>query len=609
MKIVELTQGSSAWHAHRASHLNASDAPAMLGISPYKARSELLRETATGVSAEIDEATQRRFDDGHRYEALARPLAEEIVGEDLFPCVGTEGKYSASFDGLTLMSDTAFEHKSLNDALRAVMVEGCKGADLPEHYRVQMEQQCMVSGADSVLFMASKWNGDQLVEERHCWYYADLDLRARIVAGWEQFEADVSAFVPEASAAPAATGKAPETLPALAIQVTGMVTASNLAEFKASALAVLDGINRDLQTDEDFANAEKTVKWCHGVEERLEATKQAVLGQTADIDAVFRTMDEVSAETRRIRLELDKLVKAEKDNRKNEIVQKGVTAVRAHYDSINETLGEHRFQPPQSLTLDVAAAIRGKKSLTSMRDAVGAVVANLKIDASQRAERVRVNLAILAEHDQHASLFADRVALCASKAPEDMRNLVAARIGEFEKREADRLEQERDRIRAEEAEKLRQEQQAEAERVEREQAAAREAEAADAAAKAAGESTQSTSVTDERMASAIEHGMTGVDYSTGGSATAATPVTHSQAAPRLVERVVAAVQSDARIKLGDINVRIAPLAITADGLAQLGFQSVGNERAAKLYRESDFPLICANLAARLTAAAEEQLAA
>lgn len=102
MNIIKLVQGTPEWHAHRSSHFNASDAPAMLGISKHTSRNKLLERMATGIASEVDPATQRRFDDGHRFEALARPLAEEIVGDDLYPIVGSEGKLSASFDGVTL---------------------------------------------------------------------------------------------------------------------------------------------------------------------------------------------------------------------------------------------------------------------------------------------------------------------------------------------------------------------------------------------------------------------------------------------------------------------------------------------------------------------------
>ena len=88
MEIVNLVQGSAEWLAHRQQHYNASDAPAMMGCSPYKTRDELIRELATGITAEVSVETQSIFDAGHRFEALARPLAEEIIGEDLYPVTG-----------------------------------------------------------------------------------------------------------------------------------------------------------------------------------------------------------------------------------------------------------------------------------------------------------------------------------------------------------------------------------------------------------------------------------------------------------------------------------------------------------------------------------------
>jgi len=51
----------------------------------------------------------------------------------------------------------------------------------------------------------------------------------------------------------------------------------------------------------------------------------------------------------------------------------------------------------------------------------------------------------------------------------------------------------------------------------------------------------------------------------------------------------------ATIKLGQINERLSPIQITAAGLAELGFQPVGKEKAAVLYAESQFPRICVAL--------------
>lgn len=85
MKTLNLQQGSPEWLAARAKMFTASEAPAMMGASPYMTRNELLHQKHTGIQKEVDAATQRVFDNGHRVEALARPIAEQIIGEELYP--------------------------------------------------------------------------------------------------------------------------------------------------------------------------------------------------------------------------------------------------------------------------------------------------------------------------------------------------------------------------------------------------------------------------------------------------------------------------------------------------------------------------------------------
>jgi putative phage-type endonuclease len=446
MNTHNLIQGSPEWMAYRAQHFNASDAPAMMGCSAYKTRSQLLHEMHTGLAPEVDAGTQRRFDDGHRFEALARPLAEKIVGEELYPVTGSQGKLSASFDGLTMAEDVGFEHKTLNSELRDLLGKGLDGEFLPMQYRVQMEQQLMVSQASRILFMASKWESDTLIEELHCWYEPDGDLRGKILAGWAQFEQDLAAYQPEEVSAPAAAGHTPETLPALRIEVTGMVTASNLEAYKSHALAVFSGINRELKTDQQFADAEKVVKWCGDVETRLAAAKQHALSQTESIDALFRAIDDISTEARRVRLELDKLVKARKEAVRLEIVQEGQMALVQHMAALNLRIGKP-YMP--TIPADFGGAVKGKRTVESLRDAVSTTLANAKIEASAIADRISLNLAVLrADAANHAFLFAD-TAQIVLKAHDDFSALVKARIAEHAQKEAARIEAETARIRAE----------------------------------------------------------------------------------------------------------------------------------------------------------------
>lgn len=543
MQLHNLTQGSPEWHAYRAQHFNASDAPAMMGCSPYKTRTQLLHELHTGLTPEVDAAQQRRFDDGHRYEALARPLAEEFIGQELYPVVGSEGRYSASSDGLTMDETTGFEHKSLNEDLRVVMVEGCTGADLPLHYRVQMEQQLMVFSAEKILFMASTWAGDDLIEERHCWYESDATLRANIVAGWAQLSADLEAYVP-APVETKAVGRTPEALPALCIELTGAVTSSNLTEFKEHALTVFAGINRELSTDQEFADAEKAVKWCADVEGRLEAAKAHALSQTASIDLLFKTIDDITSEARSTRLELDKLVKARKEQLRLDAVREGQKALAEHISGLNTRLGKP-YMP--AVTADFGLAVKGKRTMESTRGAVNDELARAKIAASAIADRIQVNLSTLRElASEHASLFPDTPTIVL-KAHDDLTALVKSRIAEHQQAEAQRK---------------------------------------------AAEATQA--VIQQAAAPA--------------PAAAVTPLAPAAAPGlRVAMPQPRADDAGSTINLGGIADRLG-FSLTADFLSTLGFTPVATVKASRLYLESEFPEICAALVQHINQICEPQSA-
>lgn len=553
MLELQLTQGSPEWLSHRTKFRNASDTPAVTGSSAYKTRAAFLKERATGITPDVDAATQRRFDDGHRFEALARPLMEKILGEDLFPVVGVDGPWSASFDGLTMMGDVNAEHKTLNDAIRA-----CSSADeLPAMYREQMEHQMMVSGATKSLFMATKWKKNdageyELEEEKHFWYLPNGALRALIVAAWEQFEIDLANYKPE-EANPEVTGKAPESLPALRIEVTGMVTASNLEQFKAAALAVFRGINTELKTDQDFADAEKAVKFCKDAEERLDAAKDHALSQTESIDALFNTIDAIKEEARTVRLTLDKLVKAEKENRKAEIVRDAQLAFNDHYAALADRVGIGF----SVVHVSFAESIKGLKSLDSMRDKVSVALANAKIEANAIADRIEANRKTV----EDISLFPDFIQVCTKQA-DDFAALLAMRIGQRKEAEEKRLEAERELIRAEE--------QAKAQREAAEMAAAERSAA------------QAKALT-EAMAALPK-----VEQATEPKTDFPVLEQKQQVAD------VTPINEGKTLKLGEINARLG-YSVSAEFLASLGFVAT-TDRAAKLYREQDFPSICRKIA-------------
>lgn len=435
MKVIKgLIQGSPEWHAFRANHFNASEAAAIFGQHKYMSRNELLALKKTGIEKEINSFQQAKFDEGHETEALARPLVEDIIGEDLYPVVASDDDdwLAASFDGINMTDDILFEHKLLNKDLVAQV----KAGEMEPHYYWQLEQQLLISGADKVIFVTS----DGTAENLHWMEYRPVAGRAeQLIAGWKQFEADLAAYVPEAPKVEV-IGRAPDELPALHIEVTGMVTASNLDAFKANAIAVIQSINRDLSTDTDFANAEKTVKWLGGVEDKLKAAKEHALAQTQSIDALFKAIDSIGAEARATRLELEKLVKARKDGIRIEIQQAAQQALLDHMASLNKRLGGRVTMP--AYTADFASAMKGKKTVASLKDACDTLLAQAKIDTSAAADKIEINLNSLRElAKDHAFLFNDAQQLV-MKANEDLVLLINARITDHEAKEAARIEAE-----------------------------------------------------------------------------------------------------------------------------------------------------------------------
>lgn len=575
MKTVhEFQQGAPEWHAHRAAHFNASEAAAMLGIDPKTSRQKLVRMKATGITQEYTDWVQENvLDKGHEFEAMARPIAERIIGEDLYPITASiviDGlPLSASYDGTTMVEDRCWEHKRVNKELAASVDAGI----IPEDKRPQLEQQLLILGADSVMFMVSDGTEET---QRHVWYTSDAALRARIIAGWKQFALDVADYTPEPARAPAPTGKTPETLPALRIEVTGMVTASNLAEFKATALAAITSVNRDLKTDADFADAEKAVKWCGDIETRLAAAKSHALSQTTSIDELFRAIDDISAEARRVRLDLSKLVAAEKDNRRTEIHQGGIKRFQDHIAALNARLGKNYM--PAIPGVDFAGAIKGKRSLDSMQDAVDTHLANLKIAANEVADKIDGNLKWLREHAvSHAFLFADAAQLVL-KDGEAFAAIAQQRIDQHEAAERAKAEvaaeAARERIRAEEAAKLQREQE-ERERAEREAKAA-----ADKAVQAAQNQPQAAEV--HRVAPPQPQPVVAAPEPARAPATPSTPPT---------------------LRLGQIGDRLG-FNLTGDFLKELGFEPAAIDKRAMLFHEADFPRICRALIEHIESAME-----
>lgn len=547
MKIHNLIQGSPEWLAFRLSRHGASEAAAMLGVSTKVKRSELLRMKATGLPQEFSDWVQRNIlDYGHEVEALARPIVESMIGEDLYPATCSNeddgGNLSASCDGLTMLGDTVFEHKQWNEDL----AESVRAGVLPEEHRPQTQQQLLVTGADKVKFVVSDGTEANMVMMD---VYPDPEYQRRIVAGWKQFDEDLANYTPEPVAAPV-TAQAQEALPAVFAQVSGSLSVtSNLDMFGEALRAFVERIPKEPETDQDFADTEAACKTLKTAEEKLAAAEDQALASLTNVEQMRRTVATLKDLARQTRLASEKLVKARKEAIRAEIV----TTARQQFSAFLTGLqGEIRMRLNIGMP-DFAGAIKGLKTLSSIKDAVGTTLANAKIEANEYAADIRAKLAKFDDlvPAEYRGLFRDLGDLV-TMPPNHFEAAVVARVDQQKKLDDERRQQIEDEAKAKAAE-----------------AAVTPPPAAPTPA------AQPTPL----------HGAHGtVAYTAQGQPAAAQKP---------------AADEPATLRLGQINERLAPISLSAQGLADLGITHSATDKAAKLYRESDFQRICAVLIQRI----------
>lgn len=541
-----LVQGSPEWLQFRLTKFGASEAAAMLGISTKAKRTELLHMKHTGTPKEFSDWVQKNIlDYGHEVEALARPIIEELIGQDLYPVTRSMGMLSASCDGLTLDDEIAFEHKQWNEELAASV----RAKILPDEHQPQCQQIMLVHGAKKVIFVVSDGTTENM---EYMEVYPDQAWQDRVVSGWAQFQKDLADYVPvEIPETPKAD--AIMALPALAVQIRGEVITSNLPAFRAAAEQYIASIKTDLQTDEDFVNAAATVTFCERAEKEIEIAMDAAIAQMASVDELMRTGNHVREQIRTKRLALDKLVEQRKKQIKESAVAERRRKFTEHVAAINDEL--------QTVTITVAepdfvGAIKGLKTIASLYDKLDTALANGKIAADAAAKDLRAKLDWYKQHAEHAFLFRDLQTLI-QKPADDFQLAVTARIAEH-KRQEDEKEAKR---KAEEAAK-----QAEAEQAQ-------------------------TAAIIPAVAAVITPA----------------PITQEATAPWVATERAASTGTPT-LRLGQINERLAPITLTAEGLAALGFKHAATDKAAKLYHESDFDLICGALIRHISAALRKQAA-
>lgn len=440
MEILNLQQGSPDWHQARATKFTASEAPVMMRASKYMSRDDLLYQKKTGCFPEVSPAKQRIFDRGHAAEEQARPVAEAIIGDELYPATGVDGDYLASFDGITMLHDVAFEHKLINNAFRALRpVDGPEfdPSDLDPHYYWQLEHQSLVSGCEKILFMASDGTSNDYVI---CWYKSIPERRDQLIAGWTQFAKDLEAYEPVA--AKAKVEAAPiESLPSINYELNGLALTSNLDVYREAAEKLVEDSKKPLKTDQDFVDLDAVLKKFKEAEDKIKLVQEQVVGEIEDVDKFCKDIGYIGELIRQARINGEKAVKSRKDEIKRDIISKAQSDLHAVITELNESLAPHGVQMPL-IPVDFQTATKNKRTLKSLQESANDELARAKIAATEECDQIKSNLAefkMIAKDFEF--LFADLQQLITSP-KEALVAMIKSRIADHKEVEAKRLAEE-----------------------------------------------------------------------------------------------------------------------------------------------------------------------
>jgi putative phage-type endonuclease len=176
--LHKMVQGSPDWHEHRARYRNASETAAVMGLSPWTSPYDLwLVKTGRNI---IEENAAMRH--GTAMEPVARAAFEDTTGLIMQPQVMVDGDYSASLDGINLSGDTIVEIKVPFRGQVSELWQTVKSGKVPEHYRIQIMHQLMVSGAKRAYLWV--WDGNVGIQTL---IEPDQNTFEDIRAAWDKF--------------------------------------------------------------------------------------------------------------------------------------------------------------------------------------------------------------------------------------------------------------------------------------------------------------------------------------------------------------------------------------------------------------------------------------
>lgn len=173
-------QGSEAWLQWRGKGMGSSDAPVLMGVSPWKTLYQLWGEKSGLIEVEFKENPAMKR--GKELEPVARKMYEDLVGHKYPDGIATDKEYEfmrASFDGINSEQKRIIEIKSPGKKDHETALSG----NVPDKYYPQVQWLLMVAGFKHCDYVS--FDGVEIVvvpveaDEKYI-----AELRAKAISFW-----------------------------------------------------------------------------------------------------------------------------------------------------------------------------------------------------------------------------------------------------------------------------------------------------------------------------------------------------------------------------------------------------------------------------------------
>lgn len=419
---IKLIQGSQEWLDHRLKFDNGSELAMAMNLHPSASRNDLIRAKLSGNGLEYSDFVKNVvFPEGHRVEAIIRPIAEDLFEEDFYPKVFVYGRQSSSLDGINSSCKRMIEIKQFN----AELFESVSNGTVPNYHMPQIQQGLMCSGAVDCIFIVANKDVDGFV---YAIVERDEEFIETIPAIWIKFHEAAAEFTDIETVQFIAESESRENLlPVVTFQGGGIALQSNIKNWFAIRETKYEAVTKLVIDRENAAQFKAVADEFENGEGLIDEVLKRITTEATPVIDLIAELKGIKKYLAAGRIYCNKTVTDFRREIRQKACDDALITFNAYIDELDKKLEFYGIE----LTIDCPDFMKvcsRTKNNDSLSSAIGAELDRVKIEADTLCNSLLSKLEIFeVMADGYMQLFEDLASII-YKAEDDFKLLVESRV-------------------------------------------------------------------------------------------------------------------------------------------------------------------------------------